>query len=303
LFRFAESLGMNALLNRVKPLLNKRYPKSFIIRKPFLGALLFAGFVFVFIVLYQPLHFHGSRSFGFKLTMLLYCTAMTLPIFLLAALLNYTNCFSREKEWTFSKELISVFIILCGMGIGIYFAGFLIENPQQPRWNLPTFFNSLYSAMLVGAVPVLFFSLINLRYLFVEEFIQEYRTTTEPDNAKTNEKIIVIGSKLKKEDLSFYPSQFVYAESDGNYVVFHLETEGGSKEVMIRNSISDIESQLSSVPYIIRTHRAFIVNVRRVNSKMGNTLGYRLKLKGSSEVIPVSRQNILRFDEVIKINK
>jgi hypothetical protein len=294
---------MNTLFNQGKLLLNKRYPKSFIIRKPILGAFLFAGFVFAFVILYQPLHFHGSRSFGFKLTMLLYCAAIALPVFLLAAILNRTNCFSRDREWTFSKELISVLIILCGMGIGTYFAGFLIENPQQPRWNLSTFFNSLYSAILVGAIPVLLFSLMNFRYLFVEDIVQKYRTSIEPDIPKTDEKKVVIGSRLKKEDLSFYPNQFVYAESDGNYVVFHLEIDARPMEVMIRNSISEIEQQLSVVPYIIRTHRAFMVNVRRVDSKIGNTLGYRLKLNGCSEVIPVSRQNIPKFDQVIKKNK
>lgn len=293
---------MNTLFNQGKLLLNKRYPKSFIIRKPILGALLFAGFVFAFVILYQPLHFHGSRSFGFKLTMLLYCAAIALPVFLLAAILNHTNCFSRDKEWTFSKELISLVLILSGIGIGAYFAGFLIEEPGN-RWNLPTFLDSFLSASLVALIPVLFFSLLNFRYLFAVDVVQEFQTERNAEISEQRDEKIIINSRLKKEDLSFYPNQFVYAESNGNYVVFHLEIDARPMEVMIRNSISEIEQQLSVVPYIIRTHRAFMVNVRRVDSKIGNTLGYRLKLNGCSEVIPVSRQNILKFDQVIKKNK
>jgi DNA-binding LytR/AlgR family response regulator len=114
------------------------------------------------------------------------------------------------------------------------------------------------------------------------------------------EELIHIESKLKKEELSFFPSQFIYAESDGNYVTFHLDIQGKTREVMIRNSISNIEQQLSGLPFCIRTHRAFIINTGKVTSRRGNTLGYRLKLAGADEEIPVSRQNIKSFDDLLK---
>jgi DNA-binding LytR/AlgR family response regulator len=50
----------------------------------------------------------------------------------------------------------------------------------------------------------------------------------------------------------------------------------------------------------MRTHRAFIVNVKKVSSKKGNSLGYQLKFNGVDEGIPVSRQNVRRFDELIR---
>ena len=83
-------------------------------------------------------------------------------------------------------------------------------------------------------------------------------------------------------------------------MVFHLKGELKVKKAVIRNSISDIEQQLSNIPYIVRTHRAFIVNARQVCSKKGNSLGYRLKLSCTDDEIPVSRKNIRAFDEVMK---
>jgi DNA-binding LytR/AlgR family response regulator len=70
--------------------------------------------------------------------------------------------------------------------------------------------------------------------------------------------------------------------------------------VIIRNSISEIEQQLAGIPYFMRTHRAFIVNLGKVISKNGNSLGYQLKLKGSNHIIPVSRQNTQIFDELTR---
>jgi DNA-binding LytR/AlgR family response regulator len=69
---------------------------------------------------------------------------------------------------------------------------------------------------------------------------------------------------------------------------------------IIRNSINNIAEQLSIVPYFIRTHRGFIVNVKQVISQKGNTLGYRLKLDGVEEIIPVSRQNTREFDQLMR---
>ncbi|MCF8363633.1 MAG: LytTR family transcriptional regulator DNA-binding domain-containing protein [Prolixibacteraceae bacterium] len=60
------------------------------------------------------------------------------------------------------------------------------------------------------------------------------------------------------------------------------------------------QEQLAVIPYFMRVHRAFIVNLKKVISKKGNALGYRLKLEESKSVIPVSRQNIQKFDQMMK---
>jgi DNA-binding LytR/AlgR family response regulator len=118
--------------------------------------------------------------------------------------------------------------------------------------------------------------------------------------AQKPEEPIRIVSKLKKEELEFFPGQLLYAESDGNYVIFHLTIDNHVKTRVIRNSINNIEQQLSSVPYFIRTHRAFIVNIHMVSSQKGNTLGYRLKLSSVDIEIPVSRQKTREFDQLLK---
>ena len=108
---------------------------------------------------------------------------------------------------------------------------------------------------------------------------------------------IQIRSKLKKDELIFYPSQLIYAESDGNYMVFHLLVNDKLTKKMIRNSMSDVERQLSDFPEFFRTHRAFMVNLKKVTAKKGNSSGYQLKLSDTDFEIPVSRQNTKSFDE------
>jgi len=141
---------------------------------------------------------------------------------------------------------------------------------------------------------------INIRFAFTPEIFQEFQIKRQYKQEETTEELIHIKSKAKKEELSFLSDEFIYAESEGNYVVFHLVKQEKTFEVIIRNSIREIEQQLAGIPYFMRTHRAFIVNLGKVISKNGNSLGYRLKLKGSNHIIPVSRQNTPIFDELTR---
>jgi DNA-binding LytR/AlgR family response regulator len=93
----------------------------------------------------------------------------------------------------------------------------------------------------------------------------------------------------------------LYAESDGNYVVFYLCINNQLKKEIIRNSINNIEQQLSGIPYILWIHRAFIVNLKKVRSRQGNTLGYLIKLNESEFKIPVSRKNTKVFNNLLAL--
>ncbi len=287
---------MNSLISKW---LYKRYPQNYIIRNPLIGSLVFLGFCILFVIVYKPAQTHESRFFSYNMTVAVYCLIVSISLYGLIRILKSIKYFSDPEEWTVLKELLSVVISLLGMGIAVYFSGFLLEPPLQ-RWNLVTFFDSLVSAFLIFAVPLSFFSIINYRYLLVSDILKQYNSAEAYlKSSKEPEELIRIESQLKKEELSFYPGQFIFAESDGNYTSFYLKMENQVKKKIIRNSISNIEQQLSAFPFLFRTHRAFIVNLRMIDSQKGNTLGYRLKLSGIDNEIPVSRQKTRDFDEAM----
>ena len=94
-----------------------------------------------------------------------------------------------------------------------------------------------------------------------------------------------------------YPSQLLYVEADGNYVIFHTLQDKKREKQILRNSISDIASQLSEQKKIVRTHRAFLVNLAQVTTVSGNSAGYQLKLAETEEMIPVARTQAKNFRE------
>jgi LytTr DNA-binding domain len=282
---------------RIIKWLNIRYPQNYIIKNPFTGTLIIVLFVFGFAVLYKPFNTHAARAFSYEATMAIYSLLSGIFIFLSIKILKTVEYFSNTKDWTIFKEFLSVFLVLFVLGIAIYLLGFFIETSAQ-RWNISTFMNSFKGAFLTGIIPLFFFTAINYPYLFSESIdLNIGNAAITGQENQPSEDLIQISSQLKKEELSFYPSQFLYAESDGNYVVFYLSINNLLKKEIIRNSINSIEQQLSGIPYFLRIHRAFIVNLKKVRSKQGNTLGYMIKLYETEIKIPVSRKNTKDFNK------
>jgi hypothetical protein len=287
------------MTSKIQQWLKSRFPQNFILKKPFWGTLILSGFTFSFSVLYRPFHFHESRTFSYGVTFALYNLILFLPVFGCLRLLRKVPYFSKENDWTLIKEILAILIMLFCTGVILYFAGFIMEDPSA-RWNLSTFWGSVKYGSLIVIIPFVFFTVSNYRYLFFRDILQFYNQADNQSSITGPENAVQIISQLKKEELSFMPSQFLFAESDGNYVDFHLVLNGQHVKKTIRNSINDIEQQLSTISFVMRIHRAFLVNLRKVQSKKGNSLGYRLKLSDSDVEIPVSRNNTKNFDKQMK---
>ena len=283
---------MNLL--RVSEWLLGKFPQNYIIRKPFVGTIIVWLFVFSFALIYKPLGSHPARYLSYEATMAIYSLISAASLFVWIRLLKAIPWYGKANDWNFLKEITAILLLLFGVGVVVYLLAFAIEEPAD-RWNIPTFLDSLVNAFLVGVIPFLFFMGINLRFLFMDE--KEIQLPGKDENE--SEQLIHINSQLKKEELKFYPNQFIYAESESNYVNFYLIKEGRLHKQMIRNSISNIEEQLTGIPFLVRTHRAFIVNLKKVRTKKGNTLGYRLRLDGADKEIPVSRNNTHHFNDLL----
>ena len=150
--------------------------------------------------------------------MAIYSLIAGISVIVYIKILEYFRWFRDIINWTLIKELLAVLFVLSGTSIIVYLMGFLIEVPAN-RWNLRTFLNSFKNVFSVGIIPFAFLTAANYQYLF-----SRGAKKVEDNNALTgvgsepHEDQIHINSQLKKEELSFYPGQFLYAESDGNYV-------------------------------------------------------------------------------------
>lgn len=270
--------------------MDKRYPQNYLIKRPIPGSVFLGIYCFLFLIIYRPFDLNPGIKLDFESTMALYVITMIFPHLCLVYSLRVFPQFAFGKQWTIGKELAAILLVLTGLSVFIFGVGFLVEGSGN-RLNFATFLGSCKIVFLTCFILYAFLSVINFRGLESED--SQITTTSDAENIT-----IQIKSKLKGQTLIFQASELIFAESDGNYVIFHLSGDNTIRKEMIRNSISDVEQMLSGIPFVIRTHRAFIVNMKKISQRDGNSSGYRLQLEGAAYDIPVSRSNVERFDRL-----
>lgn len=269
----------------------RKFPQNYILENPGRGSIIFFCIIFIFLLIYRPVEIHASQTLSIEGTIFLYSMISAgFNFVMIVGLRNFAADFMSAYGWNLAKEISSIVLLMIGLGSLIYLAAFIIEEPVD-RLNLSTYMNSISRAGLVGMIPFLFFTALNLKYLFESTL---YRST-DLISEQVNEKWLSIDTPLKKEKFGFYPSQFIYAEAQGNYLKATLYREEVTEEISIRCSFSGFEEQCKEVPSIMRVHRAFIVNLDQIQLAKGNSIGYRLTVGPGSDEIPVSRGYVARF--------
>ena len=110
--------------------------------------------------------------------------------------------------------------------------------------------------------------------------------------------IILTGSTNEKVMLSV--SHLLYIEAVGNYVKVVHWLEGQVRSDMLRATSKQMEDTLHTYPMIVRSHRAFIVNLGQVEHIVSNSGSMQLVMKHSHDTIPVSRSKVAAIKEIIK---
>ena len=106
--------------------LNNKFPRNYLIENPVTGAIINALFCFIFILLYKPLQTKASPHLSFETTMAVYSIGSGLALLLSVWILSFFKWFSDIKKWTILREIVSVFLILTGIGTVVYLMGFFI---------------------------------------------------------------------------------------------------------------------------------------------------------------------------------
>ena len=274
------------------------FPKNYLLDNPVTGGVTIALFSFFFLLLYRPELTQPGSILGYELTMAVYCTGAGVTAWLSIGLLNLMPLFSGRDNWTIFKEMAAIFIVLFVMGSAVYLLGFITENPTG-RLNFTTLFNSFFTTVLIGGIPVFLFTIMNIHHLF-KVTISGTPISSANDTGNMQGEPVIIKSPLKKDELRFFPAELIYAESDGNYLNVYLQKDNRVVKKVVRCAISSADKQLQGVPHIIRTHRAFIVNLMKVEEAIGNALGFRLSLRGIEQEIPVSRNRVSNFRKMFE---
>jgi hypothetical protein len=257
--------------------------------------------IFCFLWFFEPFHVNPDEQ---KVSYLAICflhaaspTFIFLIYFLILGLILSEN---EIGKWTVGKEIVHLCVLFFLFG----FASFLMrdiiyENPNNWSWRY--FIEEVKNTFLGGSFLAAFLILLNFYHLNNKTQKKAVQLDSHLPSLATKpiSEEIFIQTQVKADDFVLHLPDFLFAQAEGNYVDIYCVGGGGVKKELKRMTLSQLESQLSSFHYILRSHRAYLINIQQIQRVSGNAQGYFLSFSGVEEKIPVSRSKITAFDQLI----
>ncbi len=206
----------------------------------------------------------------------------------------------EEQNWVLGKYLLNLLgmLLLTATGIWLY-QSWLMGVGLEGRF----FFFALFWVMVLAPFPIVLFLMWNRNLLLARNLREATEINLHLAKELSSrgirpevEKECASGGILTfcggaREMLEVASGDFLYAEAEGNYVKVCYRA-GVDKQVvkkLLRATMKQAEEAVLGSLSVVRCHRAFLVNVEKVVRVDGNSQGYRLRLEGCEEDVPVSR--------------
>ncbi len=331
----APAFTLNQTVNMLLALINKPFPINTWNWYKHRG-IGFGLFVFLFLLLFKPfyLHLYTSRQLLYNASIYGVITAGVIFsgglafVKLLAPQLN-------EEKWTLSKQVLLNIVLMLGITFFNVFITQILHNTVLPViW----YFYMLKWVLMIGTLPIVIAELISYN-IYLRNNLQsaseitrmvklphKEQSPTPFRTIQTRELVLHIpvlaGNTLTQaeieEDVDYImPLMILTGENQAdrleitaenllavqaldNYVNIYWEKNNSLQTNMLRNTLTNICDQLKSYTNIYRTHRGWLVNSNRVQQVEGNAQGLKLTIDLLEQQVPVSRNNIAGYRQLMQ---
>ncbi len=203
----------------------------------------------------------------------------------------------EERSWTVGRELAWSLaqLVLGGVLSNVY--GYLIGT--MPLSLAQTGY-MIAVAFLVGLFPSVVQVLINYLYLLRRHRpIGLLPPPPETQAPSSEAETLTLVAENGKDAIVLPAADLLFIEADDNYCTVFHRSEGKVTKTLLRSPLGRLENQVS-LPYVLRCHRSYLVNIRSVQSVTGNAQGYRLRFASVGEPVPVARSYANRIREQLQ---
>lgn len=290
------------------------------------------SFLFLFkpfrLDLYPPLQLlYTSAMYGFVTGFVI----LTGGYFFIKAIAPRIN----EEQWTLGKQILLNIILMIGITICNVLVTQWVHQITLPLW---WHFNMLKWVLMLGALPIVIAELFSYNYYLQQHVKSAERLSKsipvsheagrQPAERGVHHQLInnialkqidTIFSVAEEETKAIFrrrsslltltgdnqndrleiPHKSLLAvQALDNYVNIFWEQNGNLQATMLRNTLTNINEQLSDIPCMYRSHRGWLVNTKRVMQVEGNAQGLKLSVDLLPQPVPVSRGNIPGYRQV-----
>lgn len=265
--------SFSEVLGSLPKLLNRRIPYLFTLKSVLLISL-FLGGLQVFVTIFLEPHATGEYQAPYRnLRLSGFALCFVIPFLLVYAVEKFVYN-KQGKSWIVYQELLSKFLLMILISTASYFYNITVINSISPS------FDRWIEHMVVFGLPYvpLFIPFMIIIYAILYRFHSE------------DEKLIVIKGQNQDDVLKITETQFIYAESDQNYITIFFKKEERVEKKLMRSSLQAIEDQLD---FSVRIHRSYLINPLYLKSINENKRKRAAILEHVDPELPVS----VSFDE------
>ncbi len=220
---------------------------------------------------------------------------------------NSSPKYLRRRGFIFQTINVALLTILLSLYLDRFANNVVVDNHLSWHNVLWVFAICLCVSFIIG----LYWRSVYVRryyYMQLEEaqllngMLAERARTTNNSKISTHDiaptPIVLEGST--KESLTLYLDDFIYAESEGNYLAVYHISDGMVSKTVLRTSIKNAVNTLCNSDNVIQCHRAYIANTRMVEKVEGRSSGLALRMKYCQALVPVSKSYVTAVKELIK---
>ncbi len=281
-------------------ILNSKLPEYLLGKYQLIGTVTFSVlFALVFMNIYIP--FSETAWFGLGdsstfLHTIIYAGTVILTL-ICSRILMYKS--KPVFEMTYLMYIIwctfeIIFICWIYTRLTIDIVGIKDESPME------IFSRSLMYGAIAFGMPYLisgmYFAIIDKNNT-IKLMNFENVVTDEPEKAETSTQKITLFDNSGSLKLSLNLDNLYYIESDDNYIkVWYTDSKGELKQYMLRCRLKTVEESFNGSA-LVRCHRKYIVNIRKVGMLRKESEGYVLDL--DNETIPPISVTKTYIDKVL----
>lgn len=268
-------------------ILNSRLPAYLLGKYQLIGTVTFSVlFAIVFLNIYIP--FSDTAWFALGDSVMFIMTLAYIAIAIITLICSRTLMYKSKKLFHMSYL---TYIIWCIMEIVTVCALYTWLTEGLPTPNEESAMKIFGRALLYGTIALGVPYLISGMYFAINDKNNTIRLMNY-DNVVTDEPVksghsmhkITLFDNSGSLKLSLSPENLYYIESDDNYIkVWYTDSKGELKQYMLRCRLKTVEESFKGSG-LVRCHRKYIVNIKKVAMLRKESEGYVLDL--DNEAIP-----------------
>ena len=265
---------------------SKPIPTYLLSKRNIIRLILFtAAFALVFINIYAP--FGVTTWFEIsKLELFIYSSLVILTgvlVVVISRIIMYQRA-KRGRHIPLGQYLLWIAIEIVSMSLFYTFYELLIL--KDPRSFQDAFTISIQNTSLVLLLP---YSTLWLYFAWLDNKEKLEQLTSEGNIAPETTGMIVFNDEKGSMRLSLKADDLLYLKGAENYVTIYYNDLEKQEKFLLRNTLKQLESSLKEMD-VIRCHRSFMVNFKKVKLIERGKEGMKIKLDVQPPIeIPVSK--------------